>query len=162
MREPWARMCLDIADAARPVGQAVRRRHRKSELETQYRDWTLMVGFAVEAVGAGEHFAERLKMVDLGHCDTVRGIVHGNIRACWGRWTGSRQLIVHEDDRRILFVEGQPDRAPDSSETAEHWLPGRTGSFRGFEIAFASGGRQPRITLFVDPLATRPIFLLTI
>lgn len=124
-----------------------------------------MAGFALEAVGAGENFAPQLNLVDLGHCDIVRGIARRNVRACWARWTGSRQLIVHQDERRILFVEGQPDRAPDPGETAEHWLPGRTGSFRGFEIAFAQGGSdqgggQPRITLFVDPLATRPIFLL--
>ena len=119
-----------------------------------------MAGFAVEAVDAGERFAGQLKMVDLGRCDIVQGIARDSVRAGWGRWTGSRQLVVYKDERRILFVEGQPDRMPDAGETAEHWLPGRTGSFRGFEISFASDGGPPRITLFVDPLATRPIFLL--
>jgi hypothetical protein len=41
------------------------------------------------------------------------------------------------------------------------WLDGRGGSFRGFQLEYGGAGRPVRICAFVDPLGTRPIYLLS-
>jgi hypothetical protein len=120
-----------------------------------------VAGFVIESVALRESFADPLRLVDLGDCEILRGYVVGRVRAGWARWHGSRQLIIRESRDRVLFIEGEPDRQPGPGETAREWLPGRTGSFRGFEIEEASGGGPARVRVFVDPLATRPVFLLS-
>ena len=120
-----------------------------------------MAGFVIESIALRESFVDRLRLVDLGECEIVRGYAFGRVRAGWARWHGSRQLTVRESRDQLLFIEGEPDRQPGPNETAREWLPGRTGSFRGFEIEQPSGGGPARISVFVDPLATRPIFLLS-
>jgi hypothetical protein len=118
-----------------------------------------MAGFVIEAVENGQDFAAPLSVVDFGGCDIVQSRSFGGARVAWARWRGSRQLTVVEEPERLLLVEGQPDRAPHIDERLQDWLDGRSGSFRGFEIEF--GGRGPiRICVFVDPLNTRPLYLL--
>lgn len=119
-----------------------------------------MAGFAIHVRPSGRDFSNPLKLVDLGACDDMQCRSFLNIGCAWTRWTGSRQLTVHENTRRMLFVEGEPDRLPTANETAATWLPGRTGSFRGFEIEVVPGGGPARLCAFVDPLGTRPIFVL--
>jgi hypothetical protein len=119
-----------------------------------------MAGFAIRAVKPGKSLSAPLKLVDLGDCENVQSRAFGCIACAWARWTGSRQLTVRENAQRVLFVEGEPDRLPTADETAATWLPSRTGSFRGFEIEIAPGGVTTRLRAFVDPLGTRPIFVL--
>jgi hypothetical protein len=60
---------------------------------------------------------------------------------------------------RLFLIEGQVDRYPGTNETFDAWYPGRSGSFRGFEILWH--GQQDgscRVTFFVDAIGTRPIF----
>src|SRR3954447_21406539 len=120
-----------------------------------------MAGFVVEAIEARPAIPEPLKAVDIGHCDIFAERNYGSARGAWAGWTGSRQLESIEDGGRLLFIEGQPDRLPQQSETVEHWLETRTGSFRGFQIERESGlNSAPRLTVFVDSMATRPVYLL--
>jgi len=118
-----------------------------------------MAGFVIQAVAPGVAFSEPLKLVDLANCEIVRSYEFDQIRAGWARWGGSRQLHVREHNGGLLWIEGEPDRQPHPDETVEKWLPGRTGSFRGFEIA-REGTGPARVSAFVDPLGTRPIFVL--
>lgn len=120
-----------------------------------------MAGFVVEAVAAGEDFAGPLKLLDLGGCDVVDSRSAGRARVAWARWRGSQQLILIDTADRLLLIEGQPDRPPGADEELQHWLDGRAGSFRGFQLEYARAGRPIRIVVFVDPLGTRPIYLLT-
>jgi hypothetical protein len=62
---------------------------------------------------------------------------------------------IYREAWRFLLIEGQPDRYPRENEPLDQWLDGRWGSFRGFEIL---AGPPARLTAFVDPLATRPVF----
>lgn len=119
-----------------------------------------MSGFVVESRISNASGNLPLRLVDLGHCEMVAARSLGRTRIAWARWTESRHLRVWESPRRFLFVEGQPDRLPGDNEPLEKWLNGRGGSFRGFEIEFRAGLPE-RITVFVDPMGTRPIFLLT-
>jgi hypothetical protein len=120
-----------------------------------------MAGFVVEAVATGEDFAGPLKLVDLGQCDAIDNRRAGRARAAWARWRGSRQLILIESADGLLLIEGQPDRLPATGEGLQHWLDGRGGSFRGFQLEDVGAGRSARICAFVDPLGTRPIYLLS-
>lgn len=119
-----------------------------------------MAGFVIEAILPGDRFAGTLKLVDLAECEILRGYDFGSTRAAWARWPGGRQLRVVDADDRVLFIEGEPDRLPAANEPLEHWLDGRTGSFRGFALEHAQPEGPPRICTFVDPLGTRPIYLL--
>jgi hypothetical protein len=100
-------------------------------------------------------------LVDLGECDTEGFFAVGPVRAGWIYWKGSRQWQVITEPGRHLLIEGQPDRYPQSHEPLAQWLDGRSGSFRGFEILYDSDAphRWPTVTVFVDPAATRAIFL---
>jgi hypothetical protein len=118
-----------------------------------------MAGFVIEVVAKGQDFAAPLRLVDLGECNIVQSRSFAGARVAWARWRGSRHLTIIEKPDRLLLVEGQPDRAPDFEESLQDWLDGRSGSFRGFEIEFRRG-RPTRICAFVDPLNTRPIYLL--
>jgi hypothetical protein len=120
-----------------------------------------MAGFVVEAVAADGDFAGPLNLVDLGECDIVNSRAAGRVRAAWTRWRDSRQLVLRETSDRLLLIEGQPDRLPAANEGLQHWLDGRGGSFRGFQLEYGRAGRPPRISVFVDPLGTRPIYLLS-
>jgi hypothetical protein len=117
-----------------------------------------MAGFVIQAA-PGAACSEPLKLVDLANCEIVRGYEFDQVRAGWARWQGSRQLHVREHSGGLLWLEGEPDRLPRRDETVEKWLPGRTGSFRGFEIELEGTG-PARVSAFVDPLGTRPIFVL--
>jgi hypothetical protein len=118
-----------------------------------------MAGFVIQAVAPGVASSEPLKLVDLANCEIVRSYEFDQVRAGWARWQGSRQLHVREHSGGLLWLEGEPDRLPRPDETVEKWLPGRTGSFRGFEIG-REGTGPARVSAFVDPLGTRPIFVL--
>jgi hypothetical protein len=118
-----------------------------------------MAGFVIQAVAPGVTFSEPLKLVDLANCEIVRSFEFHRVRAGWARWQGSRQLHVREHNGGLLWLEGEPDRLPGPDETVENWLPGRSGSFRGFEIK-QEGMGPASVRAFVDPLGTRPIFVL--
>ncbi len=119
-----------------------------------------MAGFVIEAIVPGADFAGALKLVDLGQCEEVQGCAFGTARAGWTRWKGSRQLAIYQTGSCLLLIEGEPDRLPHPGEALHRWLEGRGGSFRGFQIARGDAGRPISISAFVDPLATRPIYLL--
>ena len=119
-----------------------------------------MAGFVIECIAPGSEFGGGLKLVDLGQCEVVQSRNFGSVRIAWTRWQITRQLTVIERPDRLLFVEGQPDRMPARDEGLRHWLDGRTGSFRGFQVQFGPPGGLPWICAFVDPLGTRPIHLL--
>jgi hypothetical protein len=118
-----------------------------------------MAGFVIEALAPGVASSEPLKLVDLANCEIVRCWEFDQVRAGWARWQGTRQLYVREHRGGLLWLEGQPDRLPHPDESVEKWLPGRTGSFRGFEVE-RQGTEPARVRAFVDPLGTRPIFVL--
>jgi hypothetical protein len=120
-----------------------------------------MSGFVIELVAPGTEFGGALKLVDLGQCELVQSRIFGTTRIAWARWQATRQLTIFETPDRFLFVEGQPDRLPAYDEELTQWLNGRAGSFRGFQVKLGSPDRPPRICAFVDPLATRPIYLLS-
>ncbi|MBV8808750.1 MAG: hypothetical protein JO033_08750 [Acidobacteriaceae bacterium] len=92
-------------------------------------------------------------VVDLGASDVFGEFASGLVSARWCYCRTSAQRHILEDDGRVLFLEGQPDRLPEKGEPIEKWLDGRSGSFRGFEIA------DDAVRIFVDPLGTRPVFL---
>ncbi len=118
-----------------------------------------MAGFVIEVLtGRDAGDAQPLRLIDLADCERLGACQFATVRAGWARWPGSRQLIVREGPNRLLFIEGEPDRAPLAGETARDWLPGRTGSFRGFEIEDAGNEGSARVCVFVDPLGTRPVF----
>jgi hypothetical protein len=119
-----------------------------------------LAGFVLESVTSEGGFGDQLKLVDLGDCEILRGYQFGRVRAGWARWAGSRQLWVRESPNGVFLIEGEPDRLPRINERARDWLPGRTGSFRGFEIERQNEAAPARVCAFVDPLGTRPIFLL--
>lgn len=118
-----------------------------------------MAGFIIEALASGVARSEPLQLVDLANCEIVRSYGFDQVSAGWVRWQGSRQLHVREHSGGLLWLEGEPDRLPGPDETVQEWLPGRTGSFRGFEIE-REGTGPARVSAFVDPLGTRPIFVL--
>lgn len=120
-----------------------------------------MAGFVIEAIAPGADFAGPLKLVDLGQCEEIQGRAFATARAGWARWKGSRQLAIHQTGSWLLLIEGEPDRQPHPGEALHQWLNGRGGSFRGFQITHGEAGRPISICAFVDPLATRPIYLLS-
>jgi hypothetical protein len=120
-----------------------------------------VAGFVVESVDPRRKLDGTLKLVDLAGCEILRQQQVGSARAAWARWQESRQLAVSAGPASVLFIEGQPDRLPRPGETLDQWLTGRTGSFRGFQVVWdLVPTHPPSITAFVDPLASRPIFLL--
>jgi hypothetical protein len=119
-----------------------------------------MAGFVIELVAPGTEFGGSLKLVDLGQCELVQSRIFGAARIAWARWQAIRQLTIFAAPDRFLFVEGQPDRLPAHDEGLTQWLAGRAGSCRGFQVELVHPGGPPRICAFVDPLATRPIYLL--
>jgi len=119
-------------------------------------------GFCVEVRSERrEANARALRLVDLGVCTHREGFVGGPARAAWVRAEQSRHWFVRRTSEAVLVIEGSPDRLPRDGESLQQWLPGRWGSFRGFEIAVAASPDSAKIAAFVDPLCTRPIFYKT-
>jgi hypothetical protein len=99
-----------------------------------------------------------MKLVDLGGCEITGSCDLGNAQAAWTYWRNSAQWHVYAKPNTVRLIEGQPDRLPDVGETTEHWLEGRAGSFRGFEISRDPGAQEATVLIFVDPLCTRPLY----
>jgi len=95
-----------------------------------------------------------LRLVSLGEGEEVSSFATTGASALWSRWRDTRQLWVRGHPHTLWWIEGQPDRWPAASESLATWLRGRWGSFRGFEI----DGRAQTVTIFGDPLGTRPIY----
>ena len=115
-----------------------------------------MAGFCIEVRQASESRHRNLRLVDLGQCTTSGALHSGKVAAAWLYAAGARHHWVCRTPERLLILEGNPDRLPRDTEALLDWLPGRWGSFRGFEICL--DGPVPQVTAFVDPLCTRPIF----
>jgi hypothetical protein len=101
-----------------------------------------------------------MKLVDLGGSEITESCQLGNVRAAWAYWRGSRQWQVTRSENRVVLIEGQPDRFPQANESIERWLEGRSGSFRGFEIAQDRASQRAVVRVFTDPLCTRPVYYL--
>src|ERR1700761_5527832 len=101
-----------------------------------------------------------MKLVDLGGSEIAESCHLGNVRAAWAYWRGSRQWQVIRSENRVVLIEGQPDRFPQANEPIEQWLEGRSGSFRGFEIAQDRASQRAVVRVFTDPLCTRPVYYL--
>lgn len=99
-----------------------------------------------------------LKLIDLGSHDSCERVEEDGFEALWTCRPEGKQLKVLRERERLLWIDGQVDRYPAANEPIENWLPGRWGSFRGFEIR---RGNQPTLRAFVDPLGTRPIYYVT-
>jgi hypothetical protein len=116
-----------------------------------------VAGFCVEVKQDGEARQRNLRLVDLGACTASGSCQQRNVAAAWIYPERSHHWWIRRSDNALLLIEGAPDRLPGEHERLLDWLPGRWGSFRGFEISFSSSS-SPQITVFVDPLCTRPIF----
>ena len=119
-----------------------------------------LAGFLVQSLAQPTEFSAPIKLVDLGGCEIAGSWGRGNSRAAWTYWRNSAQWHVSARANAVRLVEGQPDRLPCSDETIEHWLQGRAGSFRGFEISCGPGAQEATVLIFVDPLCTRPLYYL--
>lgn len=121
-----------------------------------------MAGFCLEnrtsEPAAG---APALRLVDLGGPDTERTFARGPVRFVWSFRNDSRESWTREEDGRLLFIEGQPDRYPREGESLQDWLSGgRWGSYRGVEIRAPREASLPaEITVFGDPLGTRSVYI---
>jgi hypothetical protein len=111
-----------------------------------------MPGFCIEKRFEGPNDTPELKIVDTGCCTVAGSHRAGATAAAWVHLGDDTQWRVYKQPDRLLVVEGEPDRFPAEEEALERWLPGRWGSFRGFEITPA------RVRAFVDPLGTRPLW----
>ena len=100
--------------------------------------------------------------MDLGGCEIKEQFQSEGVRGAWAYWNGSSQWRITKTRNQLLVIEGQPDRLPRPNESAETWLEGRSGSFRGFEIAQWDVNARPKITIFADPLCTRPVYFLAL
>lgn len=98
-----------------------------------------------------------LKYVDAGECDIVRSFSSSSVKAVWTYWNDSTQWRETKRPGQLLVIEGTPDRYPAEDESIQNWLKNRWGSFRGFEVRTDMGAT--RVTAFVDPWASRPLFL---
>ena len=117
-----------------------------------------MAGFCIEVRQGGEAPQRALRLVDISHSTATDNFRCSDVAAVWLHAAQSRQRWVRRSRERLLFIEGAPDRHPHESESLLDWLTGRWGSFRGFEITCGSPQSPTQITVFVDPLCTRPIF----
>jgi Asparagine synthase len=99
-----------------------------------------------------------MRLVDLGESEITEHCELAGMRASWAYWEGSAQWRIRKSPASVLVIEGQPDRYPHAGESIEHWLAGRSGSFRGFELVETGAGGLVRI--FTDPLCTRPVYYL--
>lgn len=113
-----------------------------------------MPGFCIEKNFEEANHTSELNLVDAGECAVTGSFRAGPAAAVWAHLGDAAQWRAYERPGRLLVVEGEPDRFPNEGESLEDWLPGRWGSFRGFEIA------EGRVRVFVDPLGTRPVYYL--
>ena len=118
-----------------------------------------MAGFYLRYTADFAPRPQEIRLVDLGSCEVQSGFEGGGVRAAWIYWKGSKQWRVVRDPRRLLIIDGQPDRYPDAPEPVSGWMRGRGGVFRGFEVQFGDSG-PARVSVFVDPIAVRPVFCL--
>ncbi len=116
-----------------------------------------MAGFCIEDKSSGEP-CRKLRLVDLGQCTVSGSFQQDGLSAAWIRPERSTHWWVRRTASQLLLIEGAPDRLPSGDESLSEWLPGRWGSFRGFEISFSIPQCPAQITAFVDPVCTRPIF----
>jgi Asparagine synthase len=117
-----------------------------------------VAGFCIEVRQGGATPQSTLRLVDITQC-TGSGTFHArDVTAVWLHAKQSRQRWIRRSADRLWFIEGAPDRLPRQGESLLEWLPGRWGSFRGFEICSSSPEAPAQVTVFVDPLCTRPIF----
>jgi hypothetical protein len=116
-----------------------------------------VAGFCIRVNQGVEAGPRGLRLVDLGESTQSDIFQLDNLTAAWIRPPDSTHYWVRRTPQSLLFIEGTPDRLPRESESLSEWLPGRWGSFRGFEI-IATPQQLPQITAFVDPVCTRPIF----
>lgn len=114
----------------------------------------------VQSFAPSAAYAAAIKLVDLGGCEIEGSCELGSARAAWTYWRNSSQWHVITGANRVRLIEGQPDRLPYADEAIEHWLQGRAGSFRGFEITCGPNTRESTVLAFVDPLCTRPLYYL--
>ena len=101
-----------------------------------------------------------MKVVDLGECEIAQMCELGNIRAAWTYSQNARPWSITRTANRVVLIEGQPDRLPYPDESLEKWLHGRSGSFRGFELAEDPVSQRAKVLVFADPLCTRPVYYL--
>lgn len=114
-----------------------------------------MAGFCIEMRAGGDTPTPSLRLVDVAPSIISGHFQRNGITAAWVHPPQSGHYHIKQSPDRLFFVEGAPDRLPGDGESLLEWLPGRWGSFRGFEISTAPA---PQIAVFVDPLCTRPIF----
>ncbi len=119
-----------------------------------------MAGFAVEVFLRVVDPLSPLKLVDVGGCEVTGCCELGNARAAWTHWRGSAQWHIARTPKRVLLIEGQPDRLPHAQEPLQSWLAGRSGSFRGFEITYEGPTHPATVRIFTDPLGARPVYYL--
>ena len=118
-------------------------------------------GFVVQNSADISNLPLAMKLIDLGDCEVAGTFELGGAQAAWTYWNNSHQWYITRSENRLLLIEGQPDRYPEASESVEHWLQGRFGSFRGFEIVREGPPTGPAtVRVFVDPLCTRPVYYL--
>ncbi len=113
-----------------------------------------MAGFYVQQ---GKHL-DQIRLLDLGASEIDGHASLGVTHAAWTYWAGSKQWHVVESPSRILLINGQVERLPGETEPLTAWLNGCQGSFRGWEIRQDAPGSPETLTIFTDPLGSRPIF----
>ena len=119
-----------------------------------------MAGFLVQSFAAPVCPPCPMRLVDMGGSEVSGKRELGNVRLAFAHWRNSRQWHIAETANRIVLIEGQPDRYPMPGESIEDWLKGRSGSFRGVEIARAAETQPAKVLVFTDPLGTRPVYFL--
>lgn len=119
-----------------------------------------MAGFLIQSCKSPGRVLSPIRLVDFGACERSGNFEKSNVRAAWCYWRDSRQWHVVNSSNRVLLIEGQPDRLPNSEEPLQHWLDGRSGSFRGFEIVTNDRSELATVRVFTDPLCTRPVYYL--
>ena len=117
-------------------------------------------GFLVQSFAGPVLSSSPLKVVDLGESEITEQCELGNVRAAWAYWQNSRQWNITRTAKRVVLIEGQPDRLPYPDESIEQWLEGRSGSFRGFELVSNRLSPRAKVLVFTDPLCTRPVYYL--
>jgi hypothetical protein len=119
----------------------------------------LLAGLCLEIAEDSRSASDSLRIVDLAECEESHWWRLGRVTVTWRTWKGSSHWRTRQQPDRILLIEGQPDRFPGDTEPLDRWLKDRWGSFRGIEVQ--QDGTSEHITVFVDPLGTRPLFYRT-
>jgi hypothetical protein len=117
-----------------------------------------VAGFCIEVKGDSNAPTQSLRLVDVSQDPASESFHRAGVSAAWTHPPESLHYFVRRTPETLLLVEGAPDRLPREGESLLDWLPGRWGSFRGFEIRFSTQQSPAQVAAFVDPLCTRPIF----